>query len=143
MPIRKAEAEWNGTLTKGSGTLSSESGAVKGSYSFSSRFENGRGTNPEELIGAAHAGCFSMALSMILEQSGFIPKKIRTTAKVHVDKADNGFAITLIELETQGQVDGIDEKTFIEKAEAAKKGCPVSQALAATRITLQARLIRG
>ena len=86
MPVRKAKAEWNGTLSKGNGKIFSDSGAVNAPYSFLSRFENGSGTNPEELLGAAHAGCFSMALSLLLEQSGFIPEKISTTAKVHIDK---------------------------------------------------------
>jgi osmotically inducible protein OsmC len=141
MPVRKANAEWDGTLSKGNGKIFSESGTVKAPYSFLSRFENGSGTNPEELLGAAHAGCFSMALAMLLEQSGFIPKKILTIAKVHIDKEKNGFVISMIELETQCEVNGIDEKTFAEKAEAAKNGCPVSKALAATNITLKARLL--
>jgi osmotically inducible protein OsmC len=141
MPVREANAEWDGTLSKGNGKIFSKSGTVNAPYSFLSRFENGRGTNPEELLGAAHAGCFSMALAMLLEQSGFIPKKILTTAKVHIDKERNEFVISMIELETQCEVNGIDEKTFAEKAEAAKKGCPVSMALAATNITLKARLL--
>jgi osmotically inducible protein OsmC len=116
------------------------SGAFEGSYSFASRFEQGPGTNPEELIGAAHAGCFSMALSMILEMAGFAPERIHTVARVHIDKVGEGFKITTIELETEGKVPGIDEKTFREKAEAAKKGCPVSVALAATEIKLKASL---
>lgn len=142
MPIRKANAEWNGTLSRGNGKIFSDSGSVKAPYSFLSRFENGSGTNPEELLGAAHAGCFSMALAMLLEQSGFIPNKIFTSAHVHIDKGKNGFVISTIELETQCQINGIDEKTFAEKTEAAKKGCPVSMALASTNITLKARLLR-
>ena len=141
MPVRKAKAEWNGTLSKGNGKIFSDSGAVNAPYSFLSRFENGSGTNPEELLGAAHAGCFSMALSLLLEQSGFIPEKISTTAKVHIDKEKDGFVISMIELETKCKINGIDEKTFIEKAEAAKKGCPVSMALAAVNITLKAQLL--
>ena len=113
------------------------SGAYEGGYSWSSRFEDSLGTNPEELIGAAHAGCFSMALSDILTGAGYVPTRIDTTAKVHLGK---GPKITLIELSTVGDVDGIDEKTFVEFAEQAKKGCPVSQALSAIDISLTARL---
>ena len=142
MPVRSAEAVWEGTLLKGEGKMKLGSGAFEGAYSFSSRFENGLGTNPEELIGAAHAGCFSMALSFMLEQAGYAPERVHTTAKVHVDKVGDGFKITVIELETQGRIPGIDEKTFIEKAEAAKKGCPVSQALSGTEIRLKASLLK-
>ena len=140
MPIRKSEAVWEGTLKKGKGRMKFGSGAFEGSYSFASRFEQGAGTNPEELIGAAHAGCFSMALSMILEEAGLVPERIHTTARVHIDPVGDGFKITVIELDTEGKVPGIDEKTFMEKAELAKKGCPVSVALAATEIRLTARL---
>jgi osmotically inducible protein OsmC len=118
------------------------SGAYEGAFSFASRFENGIGTNPEELIGAAHAGCFSMALSFMLEQAGFPPERVHTTARVHIDKAGEGFRITSVELETEAKIPGIDEKKFLEQAEAAKKGCPVSQALAGTGITLKAKLQR-
>ena len=142
MPIRNAEAVWEGNLLKGKGKMKLGSGAFESAYSFSSRFENGLGTNPEELIGAAHAGCFSMALSFILEQAGYTPERVQTTAKVHIDKVGDGFKITVIELETQGKIPGIDEKTFIEKAETAKKGCPVSQALSGTEIRLKATLVR-
>ena len=142
MPVRNAEAVWEGNLLKGKGKMKLGSGAFEGAYSFSSRFENGLGTNPEELIGAAHAGCFSMALSFILEQAGYTPERVQTTAKVHIDKVGDGFKITVIELETQGKIPGIDEKTFIEKAETAKKGCPVSQALSGTEIRLKATLVR-
>ena len=117
------------------------SGAFEGSYSFVSRFEDGPGSNPEELIGAAHAGCFSMALSHMLSEAGHIPDVVHTTAKVHIDKVGDGFKITSIELVTQGKVPGIDEETFQEKAEAAKEGCPVSQALAGTEIKLEAELL--
>jgi osmotically inducible protein OsmC len=140
MPIRKSEASWEGNLRRGKGKMKIGSGAYEGSYSFASRFENGTGTNPEELIGAAHAGCFSMALSMILEQAGYVPERIHTTARVHIDPVAEGFKITAIELDTEGTVPGIDEKTFLEKAELAKKGCPVSVALAATEIRLHAKL---
>ncbi len=142
MPVRNAEAVWEGNLLKGKGRMKLGSGAFDGAYSFSSRFENGLGTNPEELIGAAHAGCFSMALSFILGNSGFSPEKVHTVAKVHVDKVGDGFKITMIELETEAIIPDIDEKKFLEHAEAAKKGCPVSQALAGTEITLKARLVK-
>ena len=141
MPVRNAEAVWEGNLLKGKGKMKLGSGAFEGAYSFSSRFEDGLGTNPEELIGAAHAGCFSMALSFMLEQAGYTPERVHTTAKVHIDKVGDGFKITMIELETQGKIPGIDEKTFVEKAEAAKKGCPVSQALGGTEIRLKATLL--
>ena len=142
MPVRKAEALWEGGLAKGKGKMKLGSGAFEGSYSFASRFEQGTGTNPEELIGAAHAGCFSMALSFMLEQAGFNPERVQTRARVHIEKVGEGFKITTIELETEGKVPGIDEKTFLEKADAAKKGCPVSVALAGTEIKLQARLVK-
>ncbi len=142
MPVRNAEAVWEGNLLKGKGRMKLGSGAFDGAYSFSSRFENGLGTNPEELIGAAHAGCFSMALSFILGNAGFSPEKVHTIAKVHVDKVGEGFKITMIELETEAIIPGIDENKFLEHAEAAKKGCPVSQALAGTEITLKAKLVK-
>ena len=142
MPVRKAEALWEGGLAKGTGKMKLGSGTFEGSYSFASRFEQGTGTNPEELIGAAHAGCFSMALSFMLEQAGFNPERVQTRARVHIEKVGEGFKITTIELETEGKVPGIDEKTFLEKADAAKKGCPVSVALAGTEIKLQARLVK-
>ncbi len=142
MAIRTAEARWEGNLKKGKGTIKLGSGVFVGNYSFGSRFEKVPGTNPEELIGAAHAGCFSMALSMILELAGFTADSIQTTARVSIDKVGDGFKITTIELETEGSVPGIDEKTFNEKAEAAKKGCPVSMALAGVEITLKSRLVK-
>jgi osmotically inducible protein OsmC len=142
MPVRNAEAVWEGNLLKGKGKMKLGSGAFEGAYSFSSRFETGLGTNPEELIGAAHAGCFSMALSFMLEQAGYAPERVHTTAKVHIDKVGDGFKITVIELETEGKIPGINEKTFLEKAEAAKKGCPVSQALSGTDIRLKATLVK-
>ena len=142
MITRTAEAQWNGGLKDGKGTVKLGSGAFEGQYSFSTRFENGTGTNPEELIGAAHAGCFSMAFSAGLGQSGFSPKSIKTTAKVHFDKVGEGFEITSIDLDTEADIPGIDQKTFMEHAEAAKAGCPVSKALAGPKITLQARLLQ-
>lgn len=141
MPVRKAEAVWEGNLLKGHGRMKFGSGAFEGAYSFSSRFENGPGTNPEELIAAAHAGCFSMALSLFIEKAGFKPESIQTSANVHIDKVGDGFRITGIDLETEAKVPGIDEKTFFQQAEAAKAGCPVSQALAGTEIRLKARLV--
>jgi osmotically inducible protein OsmC len=141
MAVRSASAEWKGNLLQGQGTMKLGSGAFEGKYSFPSRFESGPGTNPEELIGAAHAGCFSMALSAGLGTSGFTPTSIRTSAKVHLEKVGEGFAITRIELTTEAQIPGIDDQTFQEHAEGAKKGCPVSKALAGTEITLTARLV--
>lgn len=140
MATRTARAEWRGTLREGEGRMELGSGAFTGRYSFPSRFENGEGTNPEELIGAAHAGCFSMALAAGLVKAGHRPERIATTATVHLDKAEGGFAITAIELETEAEVPGIDNAAFAEQAEAAKRDCPVSKALAGTKITLAARL---
>ncbi len=141
MPVRKAEAVWEGNLSKGKGRIKLGSGGYEGSYSFASRFEDGTGTNPEELIGAAHAGCFSMALSMMLDKAGHTAEHIHTVAKVSVQKVGDGFKIVTIELEAEAKVPGIDEKSFLEQAEAAKRGCPVSQALSGTEIKLKARLI--
>jgi osmotically inducible protein OsmC len=140
MPVRKAEAVWNGSLQDGNGTMKLGGGAFEGKYSFSSRFEEGPGTNPEELIGAAHAGCFSMALSGVLGRAGYKANSIQTTAQVRVEKVGEGFKITKVHLDTVGDVPGIDEKTFVEQAEKAKTGCPVSQALTGVEISLNARL---
>lgn len=141
MPARISEAEWKGNLLEGKGTMKLGSGAYEGPYSFVSRFEQGPGTNPEELIGAAHAGCFSMALSAGLSRAGFTPTRIHTSAKVHLGKVADGFAITRIELTTEAQIPGIDDATFQQHAEGAKKNCPVSKALAGTEITLSAKLV--
>jgi osmotically inducible protein OsmC len=141
MAARSAEAEWRGSLANGSGTMKLGSGAFEGRYSFKTRFEDEPGTNPEELIAAAHAGCFSMALALILGQAGFEPHRIHTTAKVHIEKAGEGFKITRIDLDTEAEVPNIDAQQFHEQAEAAKKGCPVSQALAGTNVVLNARLV--
>lgn len=141
MPVRTAEAEWRGALQDGDGTMSFGGGAFSGAYSFGSRFEEGEGTNPEELIAAAHAGCFSMALAGALGQAGHAPESVRTTARVHLDKQDGGFAVTRSRLETEARVPGIDEEEFQRHAEAAKEGCPVSKALAALDIELEARLV--
>jgi osmotically inducible protein OsmC len=116
-------------------------GAFEGPFSFKSRMEEGTGTNPEELLGAAHAGCFSMAFSATLEKAGFPPQRVHTKAGVRFDKVEGGFAITGIELTTEAEVPGIDQAKFQELAEAAKKGCPVSKALAGTNITLKATLV--
>jgi osmotically inducible protein OsmC len=141
MAVRTAKAEWKGTLNEGRGTLESETGAVTGQYSFASRFEDGTGTNPEELVAAAHAGCFSMALAGALGRGGFPPESVRTTARVHLTKGDAGFSITKVELSTRAKVPGIDAATFQEKAEGAKKGCPISRALnPAIEVTLDAQL---
>jgi len=138
--IRKANAQWNGDLMGGNGTMKLGSGAYEGAYSFGSRFEEKPGTNPEELIGAAHAGCFSMAFSAILGKAGFRPTSIKTEAKVHLEKVGDGFTITKIDLTTEGTVPDIDDATFQKHAEEAKAGCPVSRALAGPKITLQAKL---
>jgi osmotically inducible protein OsmC len=142
MPIRKSEATWEGKLQEGKGKMKLGSGAYEGSYSFASRFEQGDGTNPEELIAAAHAGCFSMALAYSLEQAGYAPERIRTVANVHIDKVDDGFEITTIELETEAKVPGIDEKEFLGHAEDTKTGCPVSKALKGLEIKLKAKLAK-
>ena len=140
MPDRMGKATWQGTLREGKGTVALGSGAFEGQYSFSSRFEEGPGTNPEELIGAAHAGCFSMALAAGLSRAGFQPEQIDTTATVRLAQAEQGFRISRILLQTTARVPGIDEATFQQQAEQAKQGCPVSQALSAVPIELEARL---
>jgi osmotically inducible protein OsmC len=140
MPTRTSSALWEGNLRDGSGTMKLGSGAFEGSYSFVSRFESGAGTNPEELIAAAHAGCFSMALSSGLSQAGFTPTSIATSATVHLDRVADGFGITKIDLDTVGTVPGIDDAKFQQIAAAAKAGCPVSKVLTGAEITLSARL---
>ena len=141
MPVRKAEAEWRGTLREGTGRIKVESGLFEGNYSFGTRFESAKGTNPEELIAAAHAGCFSMALAAGLTRAGFPPKRVHTTASVRLDKVGEGFEITKIELECDAEVPKIDEAGFHAQATAAKEGCPVSKALKAVEITLKARKV--
>jgi osmotically inducible protein OsmC len=142
MPVRTADAEWTGALQDGSGHMRFGEGAFDGAYSFSSRFEEGTGTNPEELIAAAHAGCFSMKLSGDLGQAGFPPERVSTTARVHIEKGDAGFSITRIQLQTEAEVPGIDKARFQEVAEGAKKNCPVSRALASVPdIDLTAKLV--
>jgi osmotically inducible protein OsmC len=138
MTVRTSSAEWKGSLKDGSGTIQLASGAYEGPYSYASRFESGTGTNPEELIGAAHAGCFSMFLAALLSKAGFRVARIHTTAAVHLGA---GPTITLIELKMEAEVLDIGEAEFQEHAEAAKKNCPVSKALAATATTLSAKLV--
>ena len=140
MPIRNASAEWVGSVKEGQGIVRLGSGAFEGKYNFSSRFEEGVGTNPEELIGAAHAGCFSMAFSSGLGKAGYEPVEIRTDAKVHIELEDAGFRITKIELYTVADVPGIEQDVFQEIAQDAKNNCPVSVALAVPEIVLDARL---
>lgn len=137
MAIRESSAVWKGNLIDGEGSMWLGSGAFEGAYSRASRFEDGPGTNPEELIGAAHAGCFSMFLAAILAKAGHTPVEISTSAKVHLGE---GPKINLIELSTVGDVPGIDEETFVDFAEKAKAGCPVSQALASVEMKLHAKL---
>jgi lipoyl-dependent peroxiredoxin len=142
MPKRTASARWDGSLQQGSGTMRMASGAYEGPYSFQSRFEEGDGTNPEELIAAAHAGCFSMALSAGLGQAGHDPESVETEATVQLDKVGDGFAITRILLRTRVSVPGIDADEFQRHAQAAKEGCPVSQALGGVEsIELEAELL--
>lgn len=143
MPIRSSEATWNGNLPEGKGTMKVGAGAYEGAYSFRSRFEEGEGTNPEELIGAAHAGCFSMAFANMLDEAGYSPETVHTEAKVHLEMNDEGPRIAKIELRTEADVADIDEQDFQQIAEQAKEGCPVSQVLAGADITLSATLNQG
>jgi len=142
MPTRKAEAEWKGSLAEGGGRLKVGSGAFDGPYSFKSRFEEGQSaTNPEELLGAAHAGCFTMALAAQLSRERLTPKRIHTDANVKLEKVGDTFSITQVELVTEAEVPGIDEATFQKYALEAKQNCPVSKALAGTEIQLRAKLL--
>ena len=141
MATRDGNAEWRGDLRGGSGTVSVASGLFDGTYSFGTRFEEEPGTNPEELIAAAHAACFSMALSNILAEAGHAPESVKTTAKVHLRFVDGAPTIAQIDLITAGRVPGIDQDQFADYATQAKAGCPVSRALAAVgEITLDATL---
>jgi len=140
MPERSSTAVWEGDVQTGNGTMTIGSGAWTGPYSFKSRFEDGKGTNPEELIAAAHAGCYSMALSGALTRAGSPPKKIETKANVYLRKEESGFRIAKIHLTTTANVPGLDKAKFQEIAETAKKNCPVSKVLAAAEITLDAKL---
>ena len=142
MPTRTAEAEWKGNLAEGGGNLKVGSGAFDGPYSFKSRFEEGQSaTNPEELLGAAHAGCFTMALAAQLSRERIVPTRIHTAAKVKLEKIGEAFTITRIDLETEAEVPGVDNEKFQKFANDAKEGCPLSKALAATEIHLTAKLL--
>ena len=142
MPTRKAEAEWEGNLAEGSGRLSVGSGAFAGPYSFKSRFEEGEAaTNPEELLGAAHAGCFTMAITAALSRAGIKPKRIHTEARVKLEKVGEAFTITQIELEAEAEIPDIDDAAFQQYAQGAKENCPLSKALASTPISMTAKLV--
>ena len=141
MPIHKAAAAWHGTFADGEGTMRLGSGAFEGAYSYRSRMEEGPGTNPEELLGAAHAGCFSMSLARRLSADGYSPERIHTEARVCFGRAGEGYAISRIDLRTEAEVPGVDEGLFLGKAEAAKRDCAVSKALAGVEIGLEANLV--
>ena len=141
MLVRSANATWNGNLKEGKGAVSTESGLIKeADYSFSKRFENEKGTNPEELLGAAHAACYSMALSGSLEKAGLKPIRVQTTDKVFLEKQEIGFTIVKIEMNCEVEVEGVDEKTFQKIADDTKKGCPVARALTGVEFVLNAKL---
>jgi osmotically inducible protein OsmC len=141
--VRKASAVWNGSLKEGKGTISTDSKVLSNAqYSFSTRFENGIGTNPEELIAAAHAGCFTMALSGQLTSAGIVPESLETTAAVTLEKLEAGFTITKIHLDVTGKIPGSDAAAFEKAAQNAKAGCPISRLLKA-EITMTAKLAGG
>lgn len=141
MPIRKANSEWRGDLKSGSGNITTESGVLKNvAYNFVSRFDKGDETNPEELIGAAHSACYSMALSNMLASGGYKVNFVRAEDKVHIDKVGDGFSITKIEVNCEASIDNIDDPTFQKFADDAKKGCPVSKALTGVEFVLTASL---
>jgi osmotically inducible protein OsmC len=140
---RNSTALWTGDLKSGKGSVKLGSGAFEGPYSFVSRFENGAGTNPEELLGAAHAGCFSMALSAALSKAGHSPTSIATTATVHINKVDSGFAITGIDLVTRGVVPGLSADVFKKMAEDTKTNCIISKALSTVPMKVDAQLSSG
>ena len=143
MAIRTATAEWKGGLRGGDGAFGGASGVFEGAYTFGSRFEEAGGTNPEELVAAAHASCFSMFLAAVLEEGGNAPESVRTEANVHILKVGDGFEITKIDLATVGRVPGLDADAFQQAAEVAKANCPISKALAAVpAINLEATLER-
>ena len=142
MITRHAEATWEGDLAKGKGHVKTNSGVVDNPYSFATRFEGAKGTNPEELLGASHAACFSMALSHMLASGGHVPTRVTTKADVSLDKVGEGFKIVKILLTTEAVVPGIDDAAFQDTAAKAKAGCPISQALAATSIELKATLLK-
>ena len=141
MPTRTAEAEWKGNLTEGKGRIKVQSGTFDAPYDFRARTADGKGTNPEELIGAAHAGCFSMALSAMLGKAGLTPEVIRTKANVYLEKQGEGLAIAKIDLETEAVVPGIDNAGFLKHAENAKANCPVSKLFKGATISLKAKLV--
>ncbi|HZD56435.1 MAG TPA: OsmC family protein [Anaerolineales bacterium] len=143
MAVRFAEAVWNGGLRDGEGVMRFGSGAFEGNYTFASRFEEGPGTNPEELIGAALAGCFSMALSADLGRAGYNPRRIETKARVSLEQVDGKPTIARIHLETLGDVPGIEQQAFQEQANGSKEGCPVSRALTGVEISVEAKLVSG
>jgi osmotically inducible protein OsmC len=143
MTIRKASAVWEGNLQDGRGTIALGGGQLEVPYDYRARFEDGAGSNPEELIGGAHAGCFSMALAHALSEAGHPPTKIETSARVHLEKAGGGFAIPKVELDTAGDVPGVDEDMFRRLAQQAKEQCPVSKVLSAAEIVLSAKLLNG
>ncbi len=141
--VRKASAVWKGSLKDGKGTISSDSGVLSNTpYSFSTRFENAKGTNPEELIAAAHAGCFTMALSAQLGNAGITPESLETTASLTLDKLEAGWTVTKIHLDVSARIPGVDKTAFDKAAENAKAGCPISRLLNA-QITMSARLVGG
>lgn len=142
MPVRKANAQWNGDLLTGNGTISTQTGVLENTqFNFSSRFEEGKGTNPEELLGAAHAGCYSMALSAGLSASGFKVNWVKTADTVHIDKGEGGFAITTIDINCEANVLGISEEAFLKAAKETEAGCPVSKALTGVKFNLTAKLV--
>ena len=143
MPIRTGQADWHGNLKEGSGKLRTGSGAYEGPYSFMSRFEEGAGTNPEELVAAAHAGCYSMALSNGLDQAGFKPTRVSTKASAHLTKGDDGFAVRKIELDVEADVPNIELAAFTEIAEKTKLACPISKLVTGAEITLKVKLLSG
>ncbi|HKB87079.1 MAG TPA: OsmC family protein [Ignavibacteriaceae bacterium] len=141
MPVRKASAQWSGNLMEGKGVLNTETGVLKNTaYNAKSRFETGNQTNPEEILGAAHAGCFSMALANSLAKAGFKVNSIETEDFVHLEKTDDGFTITRIDINTVAEIEGIDDSTFQKHAADTKKGCPVSKALKSVEMILDAKL---
>jgi osmotically inducible protein OsmC len=142
MLTQRAEAAWHGTFREGEGKMRLGSGAFEGGYSYRSRMEDGPGTNPEELLGAAHAGCFSMSLARRLESAGYPPERVHTEARVRFGRQGEGYAISRIDLRTEAEVPGAGEDVFLEKAEAAKKDCAISKALAGVEINLEARLVQ-
>ncbi|MCA9798468.1 MAG: OsmC family protein [Cyanobacteria bacterium HKST-UBA04] len=142
MKTSTAQAQWQGGLKDGSGTFKGGSGTIEGPYSFPTRFENASGTNPEELVAAAHAACYSMALSATLEKEGYAPKQVHTTAKVLLEFVDGAPEITTVELTTEAQIGGIDDSTFMEYAELAKKNCPISKLYKGATIKLEAKLLQ-